>query len=138
MMSVMKRLIDSANSGIMHIGGGCSSSSKTKFPIKISYTSFTGFLYEECCLLRLDAMQPGSSLIFQRNVLHPSSGLKGISRKLPTCLAYSSALKMEAVRSSQTEVSSYQVTRHHVAQNNTVLQNSNVTLVPFLLFILLF
>jgi hypothetical protein len=61
-----------ANSGIMHIGGG---------PVKISYTPFTGY-HVENVLWRFDAMQSGSSFSFQRDVLYPSSGLKGTARKL--------------------------------------------------------
>jgi hypothetical protein len=75
-----------------------------------------------------------SFLKFRRNALLPRSRLKlpiqeanrnlcfaYSSTLLATgCLAYSSTLKMEALRSSETWVNFYQTTRRHMSKNGTL------------------
>jgi hypothetical protein len=68
-------------------------------------------------------------MMFQRNILHPSSGLKMKQSKKPassrqqaylvSCLSYSSCLKMEVVWSSETSDDFYRL--HGVTSLKTVL-----------------
>jgi hypothetical protein len=72
---------------------------------------------EECYILEYDAMRPGrSSPTFRNNVLPPSYAWF----LLVTYLAYSSTVKMEAVRSSETSVTCYRITEYHIAEDSNL------------------
>jgi hypothetical protein len=42
------------------------------------------------------------------------------ARLRSACFTYSSSLKLEAIRSSETSVNFYQTSRHHIPEDNTV------------------
>jgi hypothetical protein len=63
-----------------------------------------GYEQHTICLVECDIRYSDSLPTFRRNVLLQSSS---------TCLSYSQILKTVAVRSSETQLSFYQITRHH-------------------------
>jgi hypothetical protein len=74
--------------------------------MSLSEVCSNGSVHGEQYLLRFDAVQLGSSLLTLQDLLPPSSGIAA-------CLALSSTLMEESVRSSRKSVNVYQTTRRH-------------------------